>query len=61
MVFTHSEFQGKMYHFIDDLVPSDRPAKNIQLYFYDTDNELTNGMAFSEKLTNQLSKACWKY
>ncbi|KAM3238127.1 hypothetical protein P3L10_013157 [Capsicum annuum] len=48
--------QGKMYHFIDDLVPSNRSAKNIQLYFYDTDNELVNRMAFSDNLNESVIK-----
>ncbi|XP_075089351.1 uncharacterized protein LOC107794475 isoform X2 [Nicotiana tabacum] len=46
--------QGKMYHFINDLVPSSQPAKNLQLYFYDTDNELANQMAFSDKLNESV-------
>ncbi|KAM3361169.1 hypothetical protein P3S68_016023 [Capsicum galapagoense] len=48
--------QGKMYHFIDDLVPSNRSAKNIQLYFYNTDNELVNRMAFSDNLNESVIK-----
>lgn len=46
--------QGKMYHFINDLLPSSQAAKNLQLYFYDTDNELANRMAFSDKLNESV-------
>ncbi|KAF3633145.1 hypothetical protein FXO38_25729 [Capsicum annuum] len=42
--------QGQMYHFINDLFPVDQMARNLQLYFYDTDNEITNRMACSIKI-----------
>ncbi|XP_069144240.1 uncharacterized protein [Solanum lycopersicum] len=42
--------QGQMYHFIDDLIPSGGKGKNLQLYFYDNENELTNRMALSDNL-----------
>ncbi|KAL3365177.1 hypothetical protein AABB24_010370 [Solanum stoloniferum] len=42
--------QGQMYHFIDDLIPSTGKAKNLQLYFYDNENELTNRMTLSYNL-----------
>ncbi|XP_015160967.1 uncharacterized protein [Solanum tuberosum] len=42
--------QGQMYHFIDDLIPSTGKATNLQLYFYDNENELTNGMTLSANL-----------
>ncbi|KAG5600732.1 hypothetical protein H5410_032102 [Solanum commersonii] len=42
--------QGQMYHFIDDLIPSAGKGKNLQLYFYDNENELTNRMTLSDNL-----------
>ncbi|KAG5598941.1 hypothetical protein H5410_030311 [Solanum commersonii] len=42
--------QGQMYHFIDDLKPSTGKPKNLQLYFYDNENELTNRMALADNL-----------
>ncbi|KAG5584305.1 hypothetical protein H5410_044739 [Solanum commersonii] len=42
--------QGQMYHFIDDLIPSGGKRKNLQLYFYDNKNELTNRMTLSDNL-----------
>ncbi|PHT72099.1 hypothetical protein T459_22884 [Capsicum annuum] len=41
--------QGQMYHFINDLLPADQIAKNLKLYFHDTDNEIANRMACSAK------------
>ncbi|KAG5605673.1 hypothetical protein H5410_027165 [Solanum commersonii] len=37
--------QGRMYHRIDNLYSSGNKAKNLQLYFYYQENELTNRMA----------------
>ncbi|XP_060185029.1 uncharacterized protein LOC132614577 isoform X1 [Lycium barbarum] len=34
--------QGQMYHFINDLVPTNQRAKNLQLYFFDSENKLQN-------------------
>ncbi|KAG5578495.1 hypothetical protein H5410_058629 [Solanum commersonii] len=42
--------QGQMYHFINDLIPTDKKGKNLQLYFFDSENELRNRMACSNKL-----------
>ncbi|KAG5570211.1 hypothetical protein H5410_059977 [Solanum commersonii] len=42
--------QGQMYHFINDLIPTDKKGKNLQLYFFDSENELQNRMACSNKL-----------
>lgn len=42
--------QGQIYHFIDDLVPLGAKEKHLQLYFYDNENEITNGMALSDKI-----------
>ncbi|KAG5604592.1 hypothetical protein H5410_026084 [Solanum commersonii] len=41
--------QGQMYHFID-LIPSTGKGKNLQLYFYDNENELTNRMTLADNL-----------
>ncbi|KAG5598904.1 hypothetical protein H5410_030274 [Solanum commersonii] len=46
--------QGKMYHFIDDLIPSGERIKNLQLYYFDSENELKNRMACSDKLNQQI-------
>lgn len=39
--------QGQMYHFIDDLLPSNQQPRNLQLYIYDDDTEMLNRMASS--------------
>nr|XP_033512775.1 uncharacterized protein LOC108945664 [Nicotiana tomentosiformis] len=54
--------QGQTYHFINDLIPSNRHPRNLQLYFYDDNTEMLNRMTSSsilrqsvvEKLTNIL-------
>lgn len=54
--------QGQMYHFINDLIPTNRQPRNLQLYFYDENIEILNRMASSyilrqsivEKLMNIL-------
>ncbi|XP_019233403.1 PREDICTED: uncharacterized protein LOC109214007 [Nicotiana attenuata] len=48
--------QGQMYHFIDDLVPSNEKPRNLQLYFYDNDNELANRMACSTRINESIVK-----
>ncbi|XP_019255086.1 PREDICTED: uncharacterized protein LOC109233667 [Nicotiana attenuata] len=45
-----------MYHFINDLLPPSGIARNLQLYFYDNDNELANRMAFSDKIHESIVK-----
>ncbi|XP_060172388.1 uncharacterized protein LOC132603376 [Lycium barbarum] len=42
--------QGQMYHFINNLIPSNNEARNLQLYFYDKEDDIVNKMAFSENL-----------
>ncbi|XP_009767303.1 uncharacterized protein [Nicotiana sylvestris] len=42
--------QGQMYHFINDLIPSNEKGRNLQLYFFDSENEMRNRMACSDKL-----------
>ncbi|KAG5614680.1 hypothetical protein H5410_014504 [Solanum commersonii] len=39
-----------MYHFINDLIPIEKKGKNLQLYFFDSENELRNRMSCSNKL-----------
>ncbi|XP_019235659.1 PREDICTED: uncharacterized protein LOC109215991 [Nicotiana attenuata] len=48
--------QGQMYHFIPDLLPSDKKVKNLQLYFYDNENELANRMACSMNINESIVK-----
>lgn len=45
-----------MYHFINDLIPSDEKGKNMQLYYFDSENELRNRMACSDKLNEYTIK-----
>ncbi|XP_027173989.1 uncharacterized protein LOC113773551 [Coffea eugenioides] len=42
--------QGQMYHFLNPLVPMDgyKPS-NVQLYYFDTEHEIANRMAISDK------------
>lgn len=47
--------QGQLYHFIDQLVPSNKEnPKNLQLYFFDTEHELSNRMCISSKFKKNL-------
>ncbi|XP_019246018.1 PREDICTED: uncharacterized protein LOC109225707 isoform X2 [Nicotiana attenuata] len=46
--------QGRMYHLIDDLYPGGKKSKNLQLYFYDNNNELANRMACSNKINESI-------
>ncbi|KAK6791585.1 hypothetical protein RDI58_010666 [Solanum bulbocastanum] len=46
--------QGQMYHFINDLIPTNQKGKNLQLYFFDNKNELRNRMACSNKLNENI-------
>ncbi|KAL3352294.1 hypothetical protein AABB24_020373 [Solanum stoloniferum] len=39
--------QGQMYHFIDNVLPSNQQPRNLQLYIYDDDTEMLNRMASS--------------
>lgn len=39
-----------MYHFIHDLYPATGKGKNLQLYFYDNENEVANRIACSAKV-----------
>ncbi|GKB77469.1 hypothetical protein Tco_0944364 [Tanacetum coccineum] len=52
--------QGQVYHFINDLVPENGNAKNLQLYFHDTEHEVENRLASCERLAKQEIKLCIK-
>lgn len=41
--------QGQVYHYINELLPSDNNPSYLQLYFYDTENELSNRLNLSDK------------
>lgn len=42
--------QGQIYHLIDSLYPSNQMPSYLQLYFYDTKNEVTNRRGNKDKL-----------
>ncbi|XP_042942909.1 uncharacterized protein LOC122277096 [Carya illinoinensis] len=42
--------QGQIYHYINDLVPSNRRPSYLQLYFYDTGHELENRISNSNRM-----------
>ncbi|KAL6570863.1 hypothetical protein OROGR_000413 [Orobanche gracilis] len=42
--------QGAVYHFIRDLMPTEGRGRQIQLYFYDSENELQNRLSQSGDL-----------
>ncbi|KAG2685284.1 hypothetical protein I3760_10G118000 [Carya illinoinensis] len=42
--------QGQIYHYINDLVPSNRRPSYLQLYFYDTEHELENRISDSNRM-----------
>jgi len=46
--------QGQMYHFIDDLIAANDRPKNLQLYFYDNEVEITNRMALPANLSESI-------
>ncbi|GJV57128.1 uncharacterized protein Tco_1458133, partial [Tanacetum coccineum] len=52
--------QGQVYHFINDLVPENDNAKNLQLYFHDTEHELENRLASSDRLSKYATEICMK-
>ncbi|KAL4590785.1 hypothetical protein LXL04_003728 [Taraxacum kok-saghyz] len=53
--------QGQMYHFINDLHPTATKAKNLQLYFHDTENEIQNRIASTPRLFKELTSKCIDY
>ncbi|XP_071938300.1 uncharacterized protein [Coffea arabica] len=48
------KIQGQTYHFINQLIPHHGSGMYLQLYFHDTDHELQNRMATSDRLTESL-------
>ncbi|KAL6585859.1 hypothetical protein OROMI_002503 [Orobanche minor] len=42
--------QGAVYHFIRDLIPTEGPGRQLQLYFYEPENELQNRLSQSGDL-----------
>ncbi|KAL6580919.1 hypothetical protein OROMI_006842 [Orobanche minor] len=42
--------QGAVYHFIRDLIPAEGPGRQLQLYFYEPENELQNRLSQSGDL-----------
>ncbi|KAL6579130.1 hypothetical protein OROMI_009346 [Orobanche minor] len=42
--------QGGVYHFIRDLIPGEGPGRQLQLYFYEPENELENRLSQSGDL-----------
>ncbi|KAL6557613.1 hypothetical protein OROMI_017963 [Orobanche minor] len=42
--------QGAVYHFIRDLIPAEGPGRQLQLYFYEPENELQNRLSQSRDL-----------
>lgn len=42
--------QGQIYHFIEELLPSNEQNSYLQLYFYDTEHELEYRMYNSKKM-----------
>lgn len=52
--------QGQVYHFINDLHPDNSNAKNLQLYFHDTEHEIQNRLASCERLSELAIGICMK-
>ena len=47
--------QGQMYHFINQLIPNDgEKARNVQLYFFNTDHETVNRLSISNRFQQSL-------
>ena len=42
--------QGQVYHYINELLPSDNHPSYLQLYFYDTEHEVENRLYNSSRL-----------
>ncbi|XP_074271005.1 uncharacterized protein LOC141594924 [Silene latifolia] len=42
--------QGHVYHFINDILPTEEEPRYIQLYFFDTDRELWHRLQISDKI-----------
>nr|KAJ0210749.1 hypothetical protein LSAT_V11C400209270 [Lactuca sativa] len=53
--------QGQVYHFLNDLQLDEKSAKNLQLYFHDTENEIENRFISSPRLSKELIAICMAY
>lgn len=57
--------QGMIHHFIDTFISSNERSTNLQLYFYETENELPNQLdtfiSSNERSTSLelISFLCW--
>ncbi|KAL6570213.1 hypothetical protein OROMI_014727 [Orobanche minor] len=47
--------QGAVYHFIRDLMPVEGHGRQLQLYFYDPENELQNRLSQSAAIWNEIT------
>lgn len=45
---------GQIYHFINEIIPSDNCSSHLQLYFFDIDNEVQNRLNLSEWLVESV-------
>lgn len=50
--------QGQVYHFLNDLLSESNNAKNLQLYFHDTEHELQNRLACCPRLCELTLEKC---
>ncbi|KAL5575312.1 hypothetical protein UlMin_017011 [Ulmus minor] len=46
--------QGQIYHYINELLPSNNIPSYLQLYFYDTEHEIENRIQVSSKLSSNI-------
>lgn len=46
--------QGQIYHFINEIIPRNDCPSHLQLYFFDTNNEVQNRLNLSEWLVEPL-------
>lgn len=46
--------QGQVYHYINELLPNDNCPSYLQLYFYDTENELHHRLQKSDKFSESI-------
>ncbi|KAL5572066.1 hypothetical protein UlMin_021663 [Ulmus minor] len=46
--------QGQIYHYINELLPSNNIPSYLQLYFYDTEHEIKNRIQASSKLSSNI-------
>lgn len=46
--------QRQMYHFIEDLVADNDKPRNLQLYFYDNESDITDRLSLPDNLSELL-------